>query len=1244
MTTMPVPLDKNPPLPPEQDFYRLRREGIGLLEDIGSAQWTDYNVHDPGITLLETLCFAITDLGFRLDWKITDILMPQAPSSDPAQPYPNQAFFTARDILTVNPTTSDDFRRLLIDLPGVKDAWLTCKACACEVSWYAWCDVVTGNLMLGYKQPASGFVDPPKEAWALGLYEALLELEEDPALGDLNDRMIEYDWVYHDADGAHPVTMELRFPDSALLDGDQWNTFLDSDFVFANDAAFTVELTALGATKTYDVFTALANPADRDAYIQAQWKNVFYLSFRITLLASGHVVVIDDAALRVFGDAAVRNAVTADAWKTLFADKSASGFIQRYRKKAKATRAAVESAKTALQSHRNLDEDYCTVAGVGIEDVAVCADIEVKPDADIEKVQAEIWFAIEQYMSPPILFHTLAEMQAQGTAVEDIFNGPALDSGFIDAADLAAAALKSTLRASDIINALMDIDGVIAVNQLRLTKYDSEGNTVSGAADPTWANGEPVFDPNKVAAAWLLFISPRHQPRLYLNQSRFLFLKNGLPFLPRMDEATDTLTALRGDAERPKNPNAPNDLPVPAGVWRNPDDYQPVQYSLPLAYGVGPAGLPAQVPPARKAQAIDLKAYLMVFEQLIGNALEQFAHTADLFSLDPAIGSTYFVKTLGETQIKGFDAIKKPLLMTPVAVAALVETQPEFYARRNLFLDHLLARFGEQFKGYALLLTNAAGDVVAQPRLIENKIAFLKRYPAISHDRAKAFDYTLAPTSPDNYPGIKKRISLLLGYPDLAFAWTVGAPAGSNYPAAFVLADFNGRTWLNGTITVSAASAADAKIAAYRAVIERMILSEAYIIAVSGTGYTLTLVDAANTQVAQDPQLFAAQADAAATRDELLAWAATDRMIVVEHLLLRPKFIGDALYPACCEGGCMTCGAEDPYSFRLTYVMPGWTEQYTDDLDLRGYANSTLQQETPSHLVPKTCWVGNDGFEENLCDEAIGQIADLLIAQGKTGDGTPPLPEDACACANAIYHAFSGVFTGWYADRKFAFIHADALAGLIGTLFATTPAAADVSCTTVFDAPLWQQVRDRMIGYFVGIAANGWQFERFEWAWNQWLAANTAIDWTEEKLLERVEAILQANVTTAGVKASALCQCARGILEDYGTAYYTWMQGNVVAGNAYADLTTFAPPAITLCAGMTFNPGTADTIAALLIERYRSYAPASYWLWAVVTLLGGLRNTYPGATLHDCDDGSDQNPVRLDNTALGNYPRRTTLA
>ena len=43
------------------DFVRLRELGIQRLEQLATGQWTDFNTHDPGITILEALCYAITD-------------------------------------------------------------------------------------------------------------------------------------------------------------------------------------------------------------------------------------------------------------------------------------------------------------------------------------------------------------------------------------------------------------------------------------------------------------------------------------------------------------------------------------------------------------------------------------------------------------------------------------------------------------------------------------------------------------------------------------------------------------------------------------------------------------------------------------------------------------------------------------------------------------------------------------------------------------------------------------------------------------------------------------------------------------------------------------------------------------------------------------------------------------------------------------------------------------------------------
>lgn len=1240
MSEQSTTIPKTPKLQPAEDFYALRREGIGFIEQMGSHLWTDYNTHDPGITILDALCYAMTDLAYRTRWAIEDLLASAMPAANPEQPYPNQPFFTARTILTVNPWTPDDFRRLLIDLDLVRNAWVFCREEACAVAYYAWCE--EEELILAYQSPPNPLLIA-KKVEPRGLVDVLLELEADPVSGDLNDRKIEHSFEVDDPLGAfHTIDMELRFPAWELAKPADWERFLHNDDAFAeqNGASFSVSKLRFGATKTYDLLTdPTLTLADQNAYLWQHWRTIFYVSFELTFQPSGEIVTIEAAALRLRGSSTAREQVTMPKLRSLLEDPRPDGFIQRYRNKLLKVEAAVKAAKTLLHTRRNLDEDYCRITGVTIEDVAVCADVEVTPDADIERIQAQLWFAIEQYFNPPVPFYTLDELQQSQIPVEEIFNGPALDHGFIKAAELAAAQLKAVLRTSDLINLLMDIEGVLAVNNLLLSKYDAEGNVIPGAADPTWENGAPVFDPNKSSALWVLYISDLHQPRLYHNQSRFLFYKNGLPFTPRRDEAADTLTQLRGESERPKIQHAPNDLPLPVGTVRNLDAYPPLQDTFPFTYGIGPDGLPSTASIQRRAQARQLQAYLLVFDQLLGNMFAQVAHTASLFSLDPTIAHTYFVRELSEALLPGYTAITNGL--DAAKVAAMTESQPEFLERRNRFLDHIMARFGEQFSEYALLLTNQQGQQVALDRLIQDKISFLNAYPSISRDRGKAFNYGVDPCRPDNIAGLKKRVSLLLGYPDLHFSWQVTNLGPGQYNVAFRLLDQYEGVWFTGQLAIAAVSPSASETPAFQQIITRMSQPAAYAITPAAAPFRLQLQAPDGALLGQSPKLFATEEDAQREQDELVGWSSNERAILVEHLLLRPKFPGDALYPACTDGPCTTCGEEDPYSFRLTFVMPGWAPPFHENLAMRGFADRTIRQETPAHLLSKICWVGNDGFIVDPCDPVIDELARTLATQGLTAAGVRPTVAEACDCAAAIYAAFSAVFQTWYEDKTLDHFQPDLLQTTLTVVFGAKINPVDLSCTTLFDAALWAAVMQIMVRYFQRIAIEGWQFERFADAWCQWLAINAEFDWTEERLQERVAAILAGKVeptpATGSTQKDALNRCAAAILTAYGTAFYNWLAANIKAGNTLANLTVFTPAPIALCPDFTFKADTAASVAAFLQDRYDRYKAVSYRLWIVVQRLSELRSIYPPATLHDCDDGSDQNPVRLGQTVLGNW-------
>ena len=105
-------------VPPTLDFWQLRREGIEYIIRLGSDFWTDYNLHDPGITMLEVLCWAITDLGYRTQLPIGDLIADKTGRFAPADmPTPDA-------VLACNPVTVNDFRKVLIDIDGVRNAWI----------------------------------------------------------------------------------------------------------------------------------------------------------------------------------------------------------------------------------------------------------------------------------------------------------------------------------------------------------------------------------------------------------------------------------------------------------------------------------------------------------------------------------------------------------------------------------------------------------------------------------------------------------------------------------------------------------------------------------------------------------------------------------------------------------------------------------------------------------------------------------------------------------------------------------------------------------------------------------------------------------------------------------------------------------------------------------------------------------------------------------------------------------------
>lgn len=863
-----VTIFKEPVLNESQDYEVLRAKGLEYIQQLGSRLWTDYNIHDPGISILELLSYAITDLGNRCSYDIKDLLAVPFPKKDNPK---RQGFYTAREILTVNPWTNRDLRKLLIDIDGVKNAWLHCKQCPCE-DLYLYANCKTSELQYEW-------TDHP--VIIKGFYDVLVEFEDDEGVGNLNSGKINYNFSFSSNIVAWTnASIEMRLP--------SWQTLLNNKSFYEN---FTNPASAIKDVKVKFISGNKEDNADiSPTKFSDGLRRPLYATLEVTFLPNEEQPAIEekinfpDVPLRVwFHSDKERKGLTLAKLKEAIEDSSPGGIMAKYLDKIHLADEVMDLVKQSLHSHRNLCEDYCAIKAIETEDFAVCADMEVESSADIESVMAEVYYLVDQYMRPDIKFYSLKQLLDQGKAVDEIYEGPALTNGFIDDEELDDTDLRKTLYTSDIINLIMDVKGVKAVKNLSIARYDADGNVV-----------ENQF--------WSIGVTYQHQPALYMEASKILVYKDGLPFLPDKFELKDTLQVIKGKYTQPKFSVMDNDLPVPKGTNYDLNSYYPLQYSLPFTYGVGYDGLPDTANTERKAQAKQLKAYLLFYEQMLVNYLAQLANAKELFALDATVEKTYYSTFLRNTAIRDIEDLYIDL--NAEKLQALMEDETIILDRRNRFLDHMLARFAEQFTDYALMLYSRIGNnAIAGDRLIKNKIDFLKDYPFMSANRGRSFNYkdVSMVCNLENISGLQKRVQRLLGFRQLLNfyeIYDIKDLAGHLIEQRWRIIDGSGNKYLESPTGYNEATILATINKAEQNILEvqdYIMNSAAYEVVLSDGKWIINLKNDDGNIIATSYDVFNLEPDAQAFAVKIREYAQkikdAEKIHVVEHMLLRPRNI-----------------------------------------------------------------------------------------------------------------------------------------------------------------------------------------------------------------------------------------------------------------------------------------------------------------------------------------------------------------
>lgn len=710
-TDGPILISRAAPPLATMDYARLRAEGLSHIQRLASKTWTDHNIHDPGITILEALCYMLTDLGFRTNQDIADILADISGQLD----IDALGFYPAERILPNAPLTFLDYRKLFIDQEALRNAWLTP---ATEISPPLYFDEGAEALSFTIGQPV--FLN--------GLYDVLLEFEEDALNSNLfsailpeingTEYRIEVTFPYWDQlPATRPYGMEADTSNIQLLGG-------------VGD-----QLTPTESANYNDYLAAMSVPYVGNSHVDQ-------LPLRIKAIPA-----IDPADRPALELAIIAELERADALNLAVA------FNQRVED----TVAVIRDIQEVFNTNRNLCEDIYRFRTVRTQEIALECDIEILPGTDIRYILEEIYRRIDDFLSPRIRFYSLTEMLDKGYSIDQIFEGPVLQHGFIDSEDLKGN--ERFNKTSDQIIYVSDLFRIISeINDDPVLASEQRIVSVKNLQISNYINNQRIA--NGVRNCLKLNLSETYKPKLSTSKSIIRFFQDG-----RLIE-DESLAEVGIPLSSPAGPVTGLSPILPTGAAIDLEAYYSLQHDFPLTYGIGNEGLDDKASEERRAQTRQFKAFLVVFEQILANYLSQLAHVKSLFSIGPNYAQTYFHQPLYGVPaiaalLKDFtvsgqswsDFVQNEENDYRLLLQSIAESKETFLDRRNRVLSHLSARFGEDFSersrvAQALAQKEAATPAEAielrlasQAQLIRGKSHLLQDIPRVSMDRGQGFDY-----------------------------------------------------------------------------------------------------------------------------------------------------------------------------------------------------------------------------------------------------------------------------------------------------------------------------------------------------------------------------------------------------------------------------------------------------------------------------------------------------------------------
>ena len=395
-----------------------------------------------------------------------------------------------------------------------------------------------------------------------------------------------------------------------------------------------------------------------------------------------------------------------------------------------------EKIRKLYNENRNLGETLGTVYFREKEQLELWGEVHLDDDSNAAEVLALIYFTCANYFNSGIRYHNLRKLLEKENDWSILLDGPLMKNGIID--DDSMQSVKLNYSVSELHYLIKELKGVKAVEKISLGNEDH--NFDDEIVCPDILHSYSVTLPARKHDIQLLVLKNNKEVYFSFAEVQKQFKKLVIDEFGKQNQFTGISDLLN----------------YPQGRFVDFSGYDSIQNDFPNFYGINANGVPSFYPDERKAQAKQLKGYLLLFDFITAGSMQEINQFRDLLQVNNQL-PVEVMPDLSGTVANYAELIDQEKQNTEFGQSAFFKAD----VKSQLF-NLLDALYGEE--SYLQFLNDFNLYNSSEKQRLQQRANFIQNEHEFMPARAQGVN--LFSNQPDNVPGIKQWFSSVLGLPN----------------------------------------------------------------------------------------------------------------------------------------------------------------------------------------------------------------------------------------------------------------------------------------------------------------------------------------------------------------------------------------------------------------------------------------------------------------------------------------------